>query len=699
LGCIKRFEADARMRRIFITFAIILVANIAATMVFSSLNFVVKAEVPKGVVSIAFDDNYLNQYVYAFPLLQQHGITGTFYVRTDKIGLSGYMTGDQLRDLESAGNEIGSHSHTHHTFTLLSETEIRNECSLSKQLLVNEGLTVYNFAYPNGPTNDYVDSIVLEYYRSGRTAYIEPYLMEAPTSQFRVAGFSAETASSTTLSLLKEMVDQVQATNGWAIIFFHNIIPDGTYQQYTTSTADFESFLEYISIKDVETLTVNQVLDLTRFSISSNFGTVSPASGIRSLGETVTIEAFPPPSVDGERYVWLGWTGSGSGSYTGLENPASITFNGPINQTGTWEHEYALSILTECGTTSPPSGEHWYEAGTSVTIEAFSPPNDLRERYIFQGWNGTGQDSYSGYNESATIVMNNPIIQTTSWTLQYELSISWSGLDSDISESMVRFDGLSCRNGEKFWLDSDSSHNFDFQYSTEIGSTKRYVWEYSLGLSTQRSGSLIISGPSTLSAIYKTQFLLNVISPYGTIDGAGWYDSGSTAYAILDSSVINETSDVRYLFNGWSESASGTNLTSDPILMDAPKNAVVLWNKQLLVCFDQIGLPSDFNASIMVNSANYYLPYLFWADDEAKINFAYPNRLSNGGVSYVLEDPLNQSSIEIDSPLSVTAKYTLEYNNKPYDDTSYDDKQFVLILVSIILASSAIFIVIWKKTH
>ena len=683
-----QFADDEEMRRISVILALFLVASIAGAITAASPSSTVKAEVPHGVISIAFDDNYQNQYEYAFPLMENYGIVGTFYVRTDRMGISGYMTAEQLRDLQSAGNEIGSHSHTHTTFTSLSETAIRNECSISKQILEEEGLTVRNFAYPNGPTSNTIDSIVSEYYRSGRTAYVEPYLMDAPTSQFRVAGFSAETADPTALSLLKGMVDQVHAANGWAIIFFHNVIPNGTYQPYTTSTEDFESFLDYVVSTGVETLTVNQVLDLTSFSISSNFGSVTPASGIYSLGETITIEALPPPSVDGESYVWLGWTGSGAGSYTGLDNPALITFNGSINQTGLWRHEFKLSILTDYGTTSPSSGEYWYEAGTNVNIEAFAPPNDFDERYLFEGWKGTGEGSYSGSTELASVVMNSSITQAASWGHQYEISIVWSGVGSDISESMVNVDGSPCANGASFWLNSGSSHNFGFQSALDVSSTERYVWEYSSGLSTQRGGSFFVSGSGTLSATYKTQFLLDVISPYGEAVGTGWYDSGSTAYATLDRST-NASSDVRQLFVGWSGNASGNNLTSDPILVDGPKTATALWKKQFLVVFDQIGLPNDYSASILVDSANHNLPFSVWADDGASMHFAYPNHFQNGfGAYYALEYPLNQSSIDVDSSVTMIAHYTMKY----------DGKHFLIILIpAIFLISSAGFVLLLKR--
>ena len=202
---VERYLVKQGLRKAKAILALCFAAVITGAMLLSPASFLVEAEMLHGVVSIAFDDNYLNQFDYAFPLMQSRGIVGTFYVLTDNVGKTGYMSFVQLQTLQSGGNEIGSHSKSHVTLTSLSETQIRQECSYSKQVLQNYGLSVSNFAFPNGHTNATVDSIVSEYYRSGRTAYEPPYLMEAPTSQFRLAGFSAETGDSTALSLLKGM--------------------------------------------------------------------------------------------------------------------------------------------------------------------------------------------------------------------------------------------------------------------------------------------------------------------------------------------------------------------------------------------------------------------------------------------------------------------------------------------------------------
>jgi hypothetical protein len=61
-------------------------------------------------------------------------------------------------------------------------------------------------------------------------------------------------------------------------------------------------------------------------------GTVSPASGWNNGGSVVNISA----TADGG-YGFSSWTGSGTGSYSGTNNPASVTMNGPITETASFD--------------------------------------------------------------------------------------------------------------------------------------------------------------------------------------------------------------------------------------------------------------------------------------------------------------------------------------------------------------------------
>jgi hypothetical protein len=60
-------------------------------------------------------------------------------------------------------------------------------------------------------------------------------------------------------------------------------------------------------------------------------GTVAPASSWRNKGAQGVIKGTPLPG-----YHFTGWTGSGSGSYSGPNNPASIIMNEPITETASF---------------------------------------------------------------------------------------------------------------------------------------------------------------------------------------------------------------------------------------------------------------------------------------------------------------------------------------------------------------------------
>jgi hypothetical protein len=60
-------------------------------------------------------------------------------------------------------------------------------------------------------------------------------------------------------------------------------------------------------------------------------GTVTPSSGWYNSGAKVTIKATAKSS-----RKFKSWKGTGSGSFTGTTNPASVTMNAAITETATF---------------------------------------------------------------------------------------------------------------------------------------------------------------------------------------------------------------------------------------------------------------------------------------------------------------------------------------------------------------------------
>ncbi|TLY31849.1 MAG: hypothetical protein E6K56_04245, partial [Ignavibacteria bacterium] len=70
---------------------------------------------------------------------------------------------------------------------------------------------------------------------------------------------------------------------------------------------------------------------LTMAASPGTGGTVAPSSAYYDTGSGVSISASPAAG-----YSFGGWTGTGTGSYSGPNNPASVTMNGPVSETATF---------------------------------------------------------------------------------------------------------------------------------------------------------------------------------------------------------------------------------------------------------------------------------------------------------------------------------------------------------------------------
>jgi peptidoglycan/xylan/chitin deacetylase (PgdA/CDA1 family) len=65
------------------------------------------------VVLLTFDDGGISASTTIGPLLARRGWRGHFFVTTDRIGTTGFVSADDVRELSRQGHIIGSHSRTH----------------------------------------------------------------------------------------------------------------------------------------------------------------------------------------------------------------------------------------------------------------------------------------------------------------------------------------------------------------------------------------------------------------------------------------------------------------------------------------------------------------------------------------------------------------------------------------------------------
>jgi len=106
-------------------------------------------DVPR--VAITFDDGTVGQFEQAVPALREWGMTATFFVTTDWVGASGYMSWDQLRQLTEWGMSVQSHTRSHPHLSELDAQRLQRELAESKMILDQElGQDTTQLGLPHG---------------------------------------------------------------------------------------------------------------------------------------------------------------------------------------------------------------------------------------------------------------------------------------------------------------------------------------------------------------------------------------------------------------------------------------------------------------------------------------------------------------------------------------------------------------------
>jgi peptidoglycan/xylan/chitin deacetylase (PgdA/CDA1 family) len=119
------------------------------------------AALPPRPILITFDDGNLDNYTTAFPIMQKYGFSGVLYIIDTYVGADKYMNVDQIKEMVSAGWEVGSHSMTHLELTTLDPDQQQYEIIESRRFLENKlGVPVLTFAYPFGISDTVVINTV-----------------------------------------------------------------------------------------------------------------------------------------------------------------------------------------------------------------------------------------------------------------------------------------------------------------------------------------------------------------------------------------------------------------------------------------------------------------------------------------------------------------------------------------------------------
>jgi peptidoglycan/xylan/chitin deacetylase (PgdA/CDA1 family) len=478
------------------------------------------------LVSLTFDDGTADQYQVG-SMLAQDGVRGTFYINTNNVGASSFMTWAQLSALAGGGNEITGHTLDHVDLTTVTSTEATRQVCDDRQALISHGYNPIDFAYPFGATNTAVRSIVTGCgYTSARRAWglcpvgqvvpncpdgaggQYPYAIAVPPPNLLMIP-TAGVRAWNTLAELQQSVTRVESSGGgWTTLLFHHVCdgcdPSGGY---SVSPAILSAFIDWLSTRNATGTYVRTMSDVVT-------DRTPPTSSIACNGAACAAWYTGPVSVSlsasdtGTAVTAIRYTTDGSTPTT-----ASALYSGPFSVSSTatvkfraWDMagnvEAAKSQLIQVDPSAPTSSiacggaacsSGWYTSPISVSLSATDTGSGVAAiRYTTDGSTPTtASPLYSGpFSVSSTTT-----VKYRAWDVAGNAEATKSQViqvDSSSPDSSIGCNGSSCSG----WYTSAVSVSLS---ATDTGSGVAAI-RYTTDGTDPTAASPLYSGPVSVSS-------------------------------------------------------------------------------------------------------------------------------------------------------------------------------------------------------
>lgn len=225
------------------------------------------------LISFTDDDGKAGVYTKWLPILQEKNIPLNICIITGQVGNPGYLTWEQIQELQNDHNcEILSHTVTHANIaTHTTNKTWIEELKQSKQTLIEHGLNVRGFAYPNGGfwgtkqglvdgTSDgfWMTALFYDYgITTGSTINTHPIPSNMGIDRAGIGSYEGQ-GSFATLDNIKARVDECYEQNGWLIFMTH--VDDAGHTDEDNQM--LRDLIDYINTKGIDIVTLSEGFEI-----------------------------------------------------------------------------------------------------------------------------------------------------------------------------------------------------------------------------------------------------------------------------------------------------------------------------------------------------------------------------------------------------------------------------------------------------
>ncbi|MBD3386968.1 hypothetical protein GF407_18840 [candidate division KSB1 bacterium] len=268
---------------------------------------------------------------------------------------------------------------------------------------------------------------------------------------------------------------------------------------------------------------------------------------------------------DSIRYQFVSWQGDIQNS----ANPCRLQIDRPLSLVAEWQKQFMLLLNVQPedgGRVQRKPQRNWFDENSSVTLTAVPA-----QGFQFDRWTGT----VNARSPVITLMMNVP----HSLRARFSPVDFFTQLCTEPPGLEILVDSVSYSSPKAFLWGSGSVHELSVPTPQYVSDRHRFVFEKWYHEEPRTHRVTVEEDSSLYTALFTSQYLVDITSGAGAVEGAGWYDDSSMVYLAADSMVIQGDS-IRYLFDGWQGDIRSSQ-NPYALLVDSCRCISVNWRKQV----------------------------------------------------------------------------------------------------------------------